>query len=374
MPRPPLCLTPLEARRFHRRAVGLDETASPVAAILKRLGYVQIDPLNVCGRMHDLILRNRVPGYTEGGLMRHLHGSQGLERSTARREMRGGFEHILPGSGILVGFPFNAWPFLQPAFEDRRRRKSGYFARLSPPEERLADRILEEIRERGPLSSDEIDHDEKAVTGWGSRGRRAKIVLEKLFAHGRVLISARRGFRRIYDLPENVLPADVWRSTGVDLEEARRWSIHMRVRQRRLISLRAEEKALLGDLVTEVQVAEGPRLWCLTEDLPLLESHAGTEDPTPRLLAPLDPLIYDRRLTSKLWDFDYTWEVYTPAAKRVRGYYTLPVLKGTCLIGHVEPRFDRELGRISVVSRKLKRRTAIAGAVRELETFLRTSL
>lgn len=373
MPRSSVSLTLLDARRFHRRAVGLDKPAASLAEALERLGFVQIDPLNVCGRMHDLILRNRVAGYTEGGLMRFLHGGDGRDEGPTLSGQRGGFEHFLPGSGILVGLPFDAWPRLHPVFEERKRRNSGYFSRLTPPEERLAQRILAEIRDRGPLSSDAIDHDEKAVTAWGSKGRSAKVVLEKLFAHGLVLISERRRFRRIYDLPERIIPGKIFQAPAASAEDVRQWSVCMRLKQRRLVSLRPEERRQVADLIAEVRVEDGPSLCVLAEDLPLLERPNDSEDQTPRLLAPLDPLIYDRRLTSRLWGFDYTWEVYTPAAKRVRGYYALPVLRGTELAGHVEPRFDRGRGRITVLSRRLRRGVAAAGAVRELERFLKAA-
>jgi uncharacterized protein YcaQ len=91
-----------------------------------------------------------------------------------------------------------------------------------------------------------------------------------------------------------------------------------------------------------------------------------------RLLAPLDPLIYDRRLTERLWDFSYTWEVYTPAHKRVRGYYALPVLSGDGFVGHVDPKVDREAGKLLIQGREVRRGHANAAAegIRELARFL----
>jgi len=112
--------------------------------------------------------------------------------------------------------------------------------------------------------------------------------------------------------------------------------------------------------------------FCLKTDLPVLDAAArcDTREHEPRLIAPLDPLIYDRRLTERLWDFSYTWEVYTPAHKRVRGYYALPVLAGTEFVGHVEPRIDREKRKITVLSRKLRRGHSAASALQELGRFL----
>jgi len=97
----------------------------------------------------------------------------------------------------------------------------------------------------------------------------------------------------------------------------------------------------------------------------------SAETPTaPKLLAPLDPLIYDRRLTRQLWDYDYTWEVYTPPARRVRGYYALPILAGVKFVGHVDPKADRAKKKLVIVNRSLRRGHRVALAVRELACFL----
>ena len=90
----------------------------------------------------------------------------------------------------------------------------------------------------------------------------------------------------------------------------------------------------------------------------------------PLLLAPLDPLIYDRRITQSLWGFDYTWEVYTPPARRKRGYYALPVLAGLEIVGHVDPKADREKRKLAVVSRRVRRGHRVAGAIDQLAAFL----
>src|SRR5882757_8820466 len=118
----PLPLDPAAARRFMRRALLLDAPAPDIATALSHHGYIQIDPINVCGRMHDLILRNRVAGYQEGDLMRHLHGSTVRHPAALRHS----FEHHLPSTGILVAFPLEAWPHLLAANESRTRRTGAW--------------------------------------------------------------------------------------------------------------------------------------------------------------------------------------------------------------------------------------------------------
>lgn len=363
-----LLITPDTARRFLRRAMLVDQPAPDVASALAHHGYIQIDPLNVCGRMHDLILRNRVAGYREGDLLNHIHSPA-----------RPGFEHYLPHAGVLVAFPAAAWPYLAPLIHHRRLRpSSAYRRKLSPKHEALAQHILAEIAARGPLTSDDIEHEGRSVTGWGSPGRLVKNLLEVLFVHGRVLITARRNFRRVYDLPERVLSAALLNAPPKSAAEIARWTALLRLRQRRLAVLKRGEHALIADLVQSVVIdgVKTPPLYVLQSDLPLLELSAldsrlsASAASSPVLLAPLDPLIYDRRVTAALWNFDYTWEVYTPEPKRQRGYYALPVLAGTEIVGHVDPKADRPACKLRIVSRSVRRGHRVAPAIDELARWL----
>jgi len=378
----PLVLTPLQARRFARRAVLLDEPVADVATALAHLGYVQIDPINVCGRMHDLILRNRVRDYREGDLMRHLHHDPAPDAAESNpkpttqnpkpRDARLAFEHHLPGSNILVAFPLEAWPHLLATMQRRARTHGPWSGRLTPREKSLAERILAEIAARGPLSSDDFTDTGRARRVWGA-ATLAKSTLQKLFFHGRVLISHRRDQRRVYDLPERVLPASVLSAAAPSPAETARYLVLLKLRQRRLVRLTRDELPLVSDLVHPLSIENCPTLHCLRSDLPLLdqiENQNSKIENSPLLLAPLDPLIYDRRVTRDLWNFDYTWEVYTPPAKRVRGYYALPILAGTELVGHVDPKADRERRRLVVVSRSVRRGHRVAPAIDSLALFL----
>ncbi|MBL9199494.1 MAG: winged helix DNA-binding domain-containing protein [Opitutaceae bacterium] len=365
----------IAARRFARRALGLATPHPDIAAALAHHGYVQIDPINVCGRMHDLILRNRVAGYREGDLMRHLHGD---ESKTRAADGRAAFEHHMPGTHILVAFPLEAWPHLREAMRTRARTTGAWSGRLTPRERELAPRLLAEIAARGPLGSEDFDDDRRAHRpAWGAASL-VKSTLQKLFFHGRVLIVQRSNNRRRYDLPQCALPAALLASPAASAEETARWLALLKLRQRRLAALKRDELRLITDAVQPVRISDAdcPPLFILREDTPLLVSEienreSKIEDPAaPLLLAPLDPLLYDRRVTSALWDFDYTWEVYTPPHKRARGYYALPVLAGTELVGHVGPKADRANRRLTVVSRRVRRGHALAPAVRELARWL----
>ncbi len=368
-----------------RRALLLDAPVTDIDAALTHHGYIQIDPINVCGRMHDLILRNRVTGYREGGLMRHLHGkSKPLPASK-----RTAFEHHLPDTQVLVAFPVSAWPHLLAAMRARTRRPGAWSGRLTPRERELSTRILGELAARGPLSSEHIDDDRRGRRAWGA-ATLAKATLQKLFFHGRVLIAQRDHNRRLYDLPERVLPARILALPEPTAAETARWSVLLKLRQRRLTLLKRAELALVTDTVQPVSLGQGPTLYCLTSDLPQLVSASDQSKFEPALrslgeggnpkskmsgassllLAPLDPLIYDRTVCRHLWDFDYTWEVYTPPHKRQRGYYALPILAGHELVGHVDPKADRHARKLRVISRSVRRGHLTAPAVRELAQFL----
>jgi uncharacterized protein YcaQ len=386
----PLVVSSVQARRFALRALGLIEPHADVAAALAHHGYVQIDPINVCGRMHDLILRNRVAGYREGDLMRFLHGSAEAEREARTggwlsAERRTAFEHHLPATGVLVALEAAAWPHLRRAMRERSRRAGAWSGKLTAREAELAKRIFDALAERGPLGSDAVADERRAGRGvWGS-ATLVKATLQKLFFHGRVLIARRETGRRLYDLPERVLPAAVLARPEATAEETARWEALLKLRQRRLCALKRAELAAVADLVRAVKIGGAPGVvYCLREDALALEAAGAPSDMAggegagknlaraARLLAPLDPLIYDRTLARVLWDFEYTWEVYTPPARRVRGYYALPLLAGAELVGHVDPKADRKGGRLAVAGREVRRGHAGAAktATAELAAFL----
>lgn len=364
-----ISVTQQAARRFMCRATGLDRPFPNLQEALDHLGHVQIDPINVCGRMHDLILRNRVADYCEHDLMAHLHGADGKKPA----EDRIAFEHHLPGLEILVALPLNAWPHLQSAMRKRSRQEGNWSGQLHSEEKKLSRRILAQMKEQGPLSSQEIAGGKSTVRVWGS-ATQAKTILQKLFFHGRVLIAQRQGNRRYYDLPERVLPAATLLLRTSSPKQCARWLALGKMRQRRLGALTDKEHRLIADEVVAVSMQEvdAPKLYMLKEDKELMESsqEPSSDSPKPLLLAPLDPILYDRKVTAAVWNSDYRWEVYTPQHKRVRGYYALPILSGDKIVGYVDPKADRQNGKLEVVARKVSRGHSANPCVKELAAFL----
>ena len=137
--------------------------------------------------------------------------------------------------------------------------------------------------------------------------------------------------------------------------EQRAYRTRKRLRARRLFRPRREDLRTLGaDAVVPVALEGSARPWyVLAEDVPALEQAGAApppESPGVNLLAPLDPLVYDRERTRAVFGFDYVWEVYTPAARRRWGYYVLPILWGERLVGRLDPRMDRRSGTLEIRS------------------------
>ena len=196
-------------------------------------------------------------------------------------------------------------------------------------------------------------------------------MLEQLYTDGILLIHHKTGSRKYYDLAVKYFPADLLRAPNPcrDEEAFTDWRICRRIGAVGLlwnrnstawlgISMTTEQRNASFDRlekngsISSVQV-EGIRfpLYMLREDLPLLESViAGQADTRSRLefLAPLDPMLWDRKLIEAVWGFQYSWEIYTPAVKRKYGYYVLPMICGDRFVGRIEPKADRKSNILTV--------------------------
>jgi uncharacterized protein YcaQ len=195
-------------------------------------------------------------------------------------------------------------------------------------------------------------------------------VMEALFVSGRIGISRREGNRRYYDLIERLVPASLLKLMESE-EDALTHRLLSRFRATGMttpVGTQAEVMYSAGSQPerlrrTERLVAEGILLPIDVEGLKRTQYMVADEEPildatgqpgslgTPTLafLAPLDPLVWDRRLLRTLWGFDYLWEVYVPEAKRRWGYYVLPMLFGDRFVGRIEPRLDRKAKSLAIV-------------------------
>ena len=326
---------------------------------VRQAGCIQFDPVDVCGRNAELTLQSRVKGFRKKMLDDLLYRDRRLV-DYADKE--------------LSIWPSEDWPF----FSSYRERSLSH-GKQFPGIPELEEQAVAYIRKNGPVSSDSLPiegtvfwHSSMHWSGhWHNQSPAARSVLEQLYTDGVLLIHHKAGTRKFYDLADKYLPAGLlaapdpcpdeisficWRVKrrigAVGLLWNRRsdaWlGIAMTTEQRDAAFARLEREGA----VTPVQV-DGLRfpLYLLSEDLPLMESVvSGQSDPKARLefLAPLDPMMWDRKLIEALWGFQYSWEIYTPASKRKYGYYVLPMVYGDRFVGRIEPKADRKTKALTV--------------------------
>ena len=355
----PLQISADHARRFlvtrHLLAPPRSLEAAPgsVLEAVERLGLLQFDPLEVPGaRNHDLVLHSRIKGYRREWCEQWLYGEDRRLIELYNKSLNLVPMHELPHYRIT-------WHRNRPGLDDG----------ILKDQSAVAKAVLKRLRTDGPLSTAAFSEHGHAVDWWWAPTRASRAVMEALFVSGRIGIARRQGNRRYYDLIERLVPAAL-----LKLKEPEEIALTHRLLSRfRATGLtkaigtqgevmysagsgpeRARRTARLvedGELLPiEVDDLKGTR-YMIASEKPILDSTAdpSTLAPGVSFLAPLDPLVWDRRQLRDLWDFDYLWEVYVPEAKRKWGYYVLPILFGDRFVGRIEPRLDRKAKTLNIL-------------------------
>jgi uncharacterized protein len=329
----------------------LPARAASVLTVIQHLGLLQFDPLEVPGaRNHDLVLHARIRGYRRGWCERWLYG-----RDRRLIEIYNKSLNILPVEEL---------PHYALAWDRAGRHYEGTILREQAA---VAAAIVAQIRSDGPLSTAAFKDHNHAVDWWWAPTPAARAVMEALFVSGRLGIARRDGNRRYYDLIERLVPSDLlirrepeddalrhrllsrYRAAGLLAGQGSAditYSTGSVTDRTRWVAELVEAGALLPVAVEGVRQLR----YILAEERPLLDATASRSrrQPAVTFLGPLDPMVWDRRLLRELFGFDYTWEVYVPAARRRYGYYVLPLLFGDRIVGRIEPRFDRRAGRLAI--------------------------
>ena len=320
-----------------------------VARNLDRLGLHQIDSVNVLARAHYLPAFSRLGPYDQGLIDRAAWGPKPKRRL---------FEYWAHEASLL---PLALHPLLRWRMAEADRGEAGWGTLRTFASERRADAeaAVERIRDEGPLSASDFEHG-RSRSGWWEWGT-TKHALEFLFWAGHVTTATRRGsFERVYDLPERVIPAEILALPTPEPAEAQRQLVER--------GARALGIATAGDLRDYFRLKPEPAraaIEALVEDGTLLpvtvegwrqpaflhgEARRPRRIKTQALLAPFDPLVWERARTERLFGFRYRIEIYTPADKRVHGYYVLPFLLDEALVARVDLKADRQAGRLLVRS------------------------
>jgi hypothetical protein len=294
-----------EARRIAVRSQLLDGSADNVLDTVRRLGFLQIDPISSVAPPQYLVLWSRLGGYDRAELDRLLWEERKLVEWRA------------------FIYPIEDLPLIRAWMRNRRRSPGGRRGNEFLDENAAFRRyVLRELERRGPLLSREIEthtsrKDAERHDWWGTR--QMGLMLEVLNSRGEVAIAGRRGGQRLWDLAERVYPE----TEKIAPALAEKLAADKRFRA---LGVKLER----GRIVAHPDAVDGPVPNRVT------------------FLSPFDRLIHDRARTEALWDFYYRLEMYVPKPKREYGYYVLPILRGDRIVGRIEPVYDRKTRELMV--------------------------
>ncbi len=313
-------------------------------AFVRHVAALQYDPIDICGKNAELVLCSRVKHFEKSMLSQLLYEDRALVDYFDK---------------CLSIFPVEDFPYL------KHRMMYYYNTALSADKiQPITGKILEFITEHGPTCSKDLDFPEKVDWYWND-SKLSRVALEHLYYNCQLGIAFKKGTIKYYDLLENCMKTPKYRQEYTFQTEAQRfqWHVLRRIKATGLLWNKASDAWLnihgltaknrteaFDDLVQAGQIlalsVEGisPKCYIPSSAKPVLEDViAGTHHKKRcELIAPLDSLIWDRKLIKALFDFDYKWEIYTPKEKRKYGYYTMPIVYGADFVGRIELQCNRK--------------------------------
>lgn len=338
----------LAAQGFGGRRPGADggqPSARLMLSTVARLGVVQIDSVNVLSRAHYLPLFSRLGPYDRDRLDR-----------AAWRAPRRLFEYWGHEASLL---PVELQPLLRWRMARAHADAWGGMRRIVTEQPELVARVLEDVRRHGPITASALTEDERPKRSgpwwdWSD----VKRALEWLFWSGQVTSAWRRGFERWYDVPERVLPRAVVDTPTPPEADAQRELVRIAARALGIGAERdlrdyfrlpvADAKARVAELVEAGELQPVRVAGWRTPGLLHADARVPRRVEARALLAPFDPLVWERARLERLFGFRYRIEIYVPAPKRVHGYYVLPFLLGDRLVARVDLKADRAAGALLV--------------------------
>jgi uncharacterized protein YcaQ len=346
----PDSVSPAAARRIALAAQGF---GSPRPAqvgtrqlnlALQRLGVLQIDSVNVFERSHYLPLFARLGAYDKTL----------LDRLTLRPKA----PYLEYWAHVATFIPREDWPLWRWRM---RRMRDKYAAPGSwvDSHPQMVEFVLQELRTHGPLAASDIEHEANVRRGpwWGLSD--VKEALEFLFLFGDVVTAGRKGFERVYALPEQILPTALL-DAEVPADEAQRELVRRAVRAYGVGTAKDIADYYRLYVATAAHVLEELRdadeVQRVTVDGWKAPAYVAADARIPRrietaaLLSPFDPVVWERDRTERMFGFHYRIEIYTPESKRVYGYYTLPALVDEAIVGRIDLKSDRQAGVLRVQS------------------------
>ena len=327
-PEPVLTLRADEARRIALRAQGLlgaPDRRGGVPAVLRALGAIQLDTISVLARSHELVPYARLGPVGREAVEDALWGGEA-------------FEYWSHAACVL---PMVEWPWF--AFRRRAFRARGMRWHEVPHE--ALDGVLARLRDDGPLTTKDLGGARAGGEWWDWSD--TKVAVEWLLDIGEVVCVERRGWRRVYDLPERAIPSDLLAEEPSDADclqrlvaqSGRALGVATRTDLADVHRLKTEQvDAVVGATGLVPVEVEGWRDPAWADPAALEAPVRGRHRTT--LLSPFDSLVWDRKRTRRVFGFDHRLEAYVPAARREHGYFAMPLLAGGKLVGRVDPKRD----------------------------------
>ena len=310
-----------------------------VLRFAEQAGCIQFDPIDVCGKNAELVLQSRVKGFTKQMLYELLYEERKL------------FDYFDKNLAIMN---LSDWMYLDRIRQTYRNRSRG-----RKEVDRIAPEVIKKIAQEGPVSSKELNFNEKVDWYW-SDTKLSRAALETLYFRGDLIVHHKKGTNKYYALAKDYIPQDVLKAREPypnDIDHMK-WRVLRRISAVGMLWNKpsdaflgidnfkaAERKEVFEQLLDEGRNIEisvtgmKDKLYCITKDRVLLEEILSMENKyrqRTELIAPLDSLMWDRKLIKAIFDFDYKWEIYTPLEQRKYGYYVLPILSGSRFIGRAE--------------------------------------
>jgi len=379
-------LSSAEARRLALSSLGFGAKkpcragAAHVRATAERLGAIQIDSVNVLARAHYLPTFSRYGPYPMSALDKLVHD---------KREL---FEYWGHAACFL---PLDLYPLLRWRMENQSEAWAG----VSRKQKDFMKAVYAELAERGPLSAGQLSNGGKSKGPWWgwSEGKKA---LELLFRMGRVAIAGRRNFERLYDIPERVFSDALLGTPPIAAADAKKALLVRAARAMGVGTAKDIAQYFHIDAWWDRLTVNGRRAPAKTDVLfaELVEDGRlkrvkvqGSEQPAyvvpgvriPQsvdaraIVSPFDPLLWERKWTKALFDFDYQIEIYVPGPKRIYGYYVLPFVMGDRFAARVDLKADRKASTLIVHAAFIEDRldpravsAALAGELRSIATWL----
>ncbi len=317
-----------------------------IKQFVKQAGCIQYDPIDICGKNAELVLQSRVKGFTKTMLYDLLYEERFL------------VDYYDKNLAIIDAQDWSCFERIWEYFRDQSRSKDKV--------NDITEQIKEIIRKKGPVCSKDIDFGQKVDWYWSNNTSLSRVALETMYFRGDLIIHHKKGTIKYYALAEDYIPEEILQAEDPNRSKADyiQWNLLRRISSVGLLwnkpsdawlfirDMKAEdrkqsfERLLAENKLIEITV-EGikDKLYCQENDRYLLDIIMSDPNLKPRteFIAPLDNMLWDRKLIKALFGFEYKWEIYTPEAERQFGYYVLPILHKEAFIGRIELINNRKL-------------------------------